>query len=177
MDWQWPRSLTLSDLNDEATNLRASAAARRAAQVPLHEVLEDLPQHFLLPAQGDPELWAVHVKVSRTTRTSINGSHSIAWPQGSSHFSTCTLLHPHGRRSVSPASNHVRIFSARDPGGYIHRRSTMRRRRCCPPLGDRIQAATVGPPGRMLKVTHLPGSTVLGVLQWRMGALSPRVIP
>ena len=28
MDWQWPRSLTPSDLNDEATNLRASAAAR-----------------------------------------------------------------------------------------------------------------------------------------------------
>ena len=77
MDWQRPRSLTPSDLNDEATDLCASAATRQAAQVPLHEVLEDLPQHFLLPAQGDPELWAVRVKVSRTTRTSINGSHSV----------------------------------------------------------------------------------------------------
>lgn len=71
MDWQRPRSLTPSDLNDEAADLRASAAARRVARVPLHEVLEGLPQHFLLPAQGDPELWAVSVKVRRTTRTSI----------------------------------------------------------------------------------------------------------
>ena len=30
------------------------------------EVPEDVPQHFLLPAQGDPELWAVRVKVRRT---------------------------------------------------------------------------------------------------------------
>ena len=125
MDWQWPRSLTLSDLNDEATDLCASAATRQAAQVPLHEVLEDLPQHFLLPAQGDPELWAVRVKVSRTTRTSINGSHSVAWPRGSSHFSTRMSLHPHGRWLVSLASNRIRIFLARDPRGYIHRRSTM----------------------------------------------------
>ena len=30
------------------------------------EVPEDVPQHFLLPAQGNPELWAVRVKVRRT---------------------------------------------------------------------------------------------------------------
>ena len=55
------------DFNDEATELRALAAARRAVRSPMPEVPEYLPQHFLLPAQGDPELWAVRVKVRRTT--------------------------------------------------------------------------------------------------------------
>ena len=55
-----------SDVNDEAAKLRTLAAARRVDQSPMPEVPEDVLQHFLLPAQGDPELWVVHVKVRRT---------------------------------------------------------------------------------------------------------------
>ena len=60
-----------SDVNDEAADLRASAAARRVAQVPLHKISDDLPRHFLLPAQGNPDLWAVRVKVRCTFQIHI----------------------------------------------------------------------------------------------------------
>ena len=64
-DWRRPMSPRPSDVSDEAAELRASAAARRAAHSPMPEVPERVPQHFLLPAQGDPDLWAVRVKVRR----------------------------------------------------------------------------------------------------------------
>ena len=70
MSSQWPL-LTPSDLNDEAADLRSFAATRRAFQSPMPKVPEDVPQHFLLPAQGDPELWAVRVKVRHTFRTPL----------------------------------------------------------------------------------------------------------
>ena len=71
MGSQQPRLLTPSDLNDEAANLRAFAATRRAAQSPMPEVPESVQELLLLPAQGDPELWAVRVKVRHTFRTPL----------------------------------------------------------------------------------------------------------
>ncbi|KAF8263214.1 hypothetical protein EI94DRAFT_1807599 [Lactarius quietus] len=62
MDWDQPRSLTPSDLHDEAAKLHVHAAARRVALSPMPKVLEEVPQHLLLPAEGDPEMWAMRVK-------------------------------------------------------------------------------------------------------------------
>jgi hypothetical protein len=49
--------------NEEAKELRALADARRTVRAPKLECLVSVPQHFLVPAQGDPDMWAVRVKV------------------------------------------------------------------------------------------------------------------
>ncbi|KAF8267702.1 hypothetical protein EI94DRAFT_1801345 [Lactarius quietus] len=65
MDWDRPRSLTPSDLHDEAAKMHACAAARRVALSLMPEVPEEVPHHLLLPAEGNPEMWAVRVKPER----------------------------------------------------------------------------------------------------------------
>ena len=57
------RSLTPSVLNEEAAYLRAQAATAKADRTPIHNDTEAVPRHYLVPAQGDPKLWAVRVKV------------------------------------------------------------------------------------------------------------------
>jgi hypothetical protein len=57
------RSVTPSELSDEATDMLARAAARGANKAPRPK--DDDGQHLLLPAKGDPEMWAVRVKVRR----------------------------------------------------------------------------------------------------------------
>ncbi|KAN0128229.1 hypothetical protein V8E53_013995 [Lactarius tabidus] len=54
------RSVTPSELSDEATDMLARAAARGANKAPRPK--DDDGQHLLLPAKGDPEMWAVRVK-------------------------------------------------------------------------------------------------------------------
>ena len=66
MDWARRRSATPSDLNEEAADLRALVAAAKVHCAPRHDYIEVVPQHFLVPAQGDPEMWAVRVKVRHT---------------------------------------------------------------------------------------------------------------
>jgi hypothetical protein len=44
----------------------ARAAARGANKAPRPEDEDEDGQHLLLPAKGDPEMWAVRVKVGRT---------------------------------------------------------------------------------------------------------------
>ncbi|KAF8263266.1 hypothetical protein EI94DRAFT_1704129 [Lactarius quietus] len=63
MDWDQPRSLTPLDLHDKATELRAHTTARRAALLPMPEVPEEVTQHLLLPMEGNPEMWAVYIKL------------------------------------------------------------------------------------------------------------------
>lgn len=58
-------SLTPSDFSQEASELHA-LTAKRSARTPY--VLEEVPQHFLVPAQGDPDMWSVRVKVSLIDR-------------------------------------------------------------------------------------------------------------
>ena len=59
------------------------------------EVPEDVPQHFLLPTQGDPELWAVRVKVRHTFWARI---------QHLTHCSTASRTHSffRSRAAASP---------------------------------------------------------------------------
>ncbi|KAN0139302.1 hypothetical protein V8E53_002803 [Lactarius tabidus] len=54
------RSVTLSELSDKATDMLARAAARGANKAPRPK--DDDGQHLLLPAKGNPEMWAVCVK-------------------------------------------------------------------------------------------------------------------
>ena len=68
-----------SDVNDEAADLRAYATARRVVRVPMHKIPDDLPRHFRLPAQGDPDLWAVRVKVRIIIHELYEGSRIVAW--------------------------------------------------------------------------------------------------
>ena len=79
-DWRRPMSPQPSDVSDEAADLRASAATRRAAHSPMPEVPERVPQHFLLPAQGDPDLWAVRVKVRCIIHGLYEGLSIVARP-------------------------------------------------------------------------------------------------
>ena len=85
----------LSDVNDEAAKLRTLAAARRVDQSPMPEVPEDVLQHFLLPAQGDPELWVVHVKVRRTFWARIQHlTHCSTASRMRSFFRSCATASP-----------------------------------------------------------------------------------
>ena len=58
-----PRSLTPVNYHEEAEELRAFADSRRTPRAPTLDGLDEVPQHFLVPAQGDPDMWAVRVKV------------------------------------------------------------------------------------------------------------------
>ena len=51
------------ELNEEAAELRALANARRTVRAQKLDGLNEVPQHFLVPTQGDPDMWAVRVKV------------------------------------------------------------------------------------------------------------------
>jgi hypothetical protein len=51
------------DIQDETEDFLAHAAARRANRAPRPEDEDEVPQHLLLPAKGNPEIWAVHIKV------------------------------------------------------------------------------------------------------------------
>ena len=124
-DWRRPMLPRPSDVSDEVADLRASATARRAAHSPMPEVPESVPRHFLLPAQGDPDIWAVRVKVWRIIREFYEVLHIVARLRRSPHLSARPPLHPSRRRYLSPTRNRVGVFSPRDPGIYIHRRSTM----------------------------------------------------
>ena len=62
-DWCHPMSPRPSEVSDEAADLHASATVRRATHCPMPKVPERIPWHFLLPAQGDPNIWVVCVKV------------------------------------------------------------------------------------------------------------------
>ena len=73
--WARPRSVTPSELYEEAADLRAQAAA--AAKVdcaPRKDDIEVVPQHFLVPAQGDPEMWAIRVKVRKICHLSTGSN-------------------------------------------------------------------------------------------------------
>ena len=51
------------ELYEEAADLCAQAAAAKGDRAPRKDDIEVIPQHLLVPAQGDPEMWAVRVKV------------------------------------------------------------------------------------------------------------------
>ena len=108
-DTDWHHPITPSDSNDEATNLCASAATRRVAWVPLHKVPDNLPWHFLMPAQGDPNLWVVHVKVQHIIHKLYKGSYIVAWLQESPHFSTLPLLHTLWQQYLSQTCNCIGV--------------------------------------------------------------------
>ena len=124
-DWRRPMSPRPSEVSDEAADLRASAAARRATHCPMPEVPESVPRHFLLPTQGNPDIWAVRVKVWRIIHELNEGLSIVARPRGSPRLSTRPPLYPSRRRYFSQTHNRVGVFSPRDSGIYIHRRSTM----------------------------------------------------
>ena len=71
-----PRSLTPVNYHEEAEELRALADATRAPRAPRLDGHKGVPQHLLVPAQGDPDMWAVRVKVRHicTPFTSSNAS-------------------------------------------------------------------------------------------------------
>jgi hypothetical protein len=77
--WERPRSVTPSELQDETAGLLARAAARRANKAPRpeDEDEDENAQHLLLPAKGDPEMWAVRVKVGRTIRFHSFVAHAV----------------------------------------------------------------------------------------------------
>ena len=155
-DWHRPMSPWPSDVNDEATKLCASATARRAAHSPMLKVPESIPWHFLLPTQGNPDIWAVHVKVWCINHELYEGLCIVAWLWRSPHLSTCPLLHPSQRWYLSLTHSHVSIFPPWDSGICVHWRLTMWCHRCCPQLGNCILMVITGPPGRMLDFTfHL----------------------
>ena len=167
----WP-----SEVNDEAADLHASATVRRATHCPMPKVPERIPWHFLLPAQGDPNIWVVCVKVWYIIHELNEGLSIVAQPRGSPHLSTHPPLYPSQRQYLSQTHNHIGIFLPQDSGIYIHQRSTMWHRGCCLWPGNCIPTANTGTPGRTLHITF----DLQPTLPWRpwgqMGALSPWVI-
>ena len=176
-DWLCPMLPQLSNVNDEATNLCAYAAARRVVWVPMHKIPDNLPWHFRLPTQGNPNLWVVCVKVQLIIHELYEGSHIVAWLWGSPHFSAHPSLHAPWQWYLSPTCNRISIFPPQYSGFCIHRRSTMRCHGCCLRLGNRIPMTNTGTLGRMLNITLDLQPTLLWYPQGRMGALSLRVIP
>ena len=84
-----------SDVNDEAAKLHTLAATQRVDQLPMPEVPKDVPQHFLLPTQGDPELWVVHVKVHCTFWARIQHlTHCSMASRTRSFLRSCTAASP-----------------------------------------------------------------------------------
>ena len=79
-DWHcfmlpWPL-----DVSDEAADLHASATARRAARSPMPKVPKYVPWHFLLPTQGNANIWAVCVKVQCIIHDLYKGLSIVARP-------------------------------------------------------------------------------------------------
>ena len=149
----WDRPMSPQPLDDEAAKLRTSAAARRETHSPMPKVPKSIPQHFLLPAQGDLNIWVVCVKVWCITYDLFEGLSFVAQPQGSPHISTFPPLYHLRRQYLSPTCNRVGIFSPWDSGICIHRRSTMWHHRCCPWPGNCILTAITGPTRRTLDFT------------------------
>ena len=61
--WAQPLLVTPLELYEEAADLRAQAATAKMDHAPRKDDIEVVPQHLLVPAQGDLEMWAVRVKV------------------------------------------------------------------------------------------------------------------
>ena len=150
-DWHCPMSPRPSD--DEAAKLRASAAARRVAHSPMPKVPKSIPWHFLLPAQGDPDIWAAHVKVWQITHDLYESLSFVAQPWGSPHISTHLLLYHSQWWYLSPTHNRIGVFLPWDPRIYIHQRLTMWHCGCCPQPGNCILTAITGPTRRTLDFT------------------------
>ena len=176
-DWLHPMSPWPSDVNDEAANLHAYATTRRVVWMPLHKIPNDLPWHFLLPAQGDPNLWVVNVKVQCIIHKLYKGSHIVAWLQESPHFSTCPSLHAPWQWPLSLTYNHVSVFPPQDSRFCIHQRLTMQCHGCCPQLGNCILTVITGTLRRTLNFTVSLQPSLPWYPQGWVGALSPSVIP
>jgi hypothetical protein len=54
--------VTPSDLQDKTKDFLTHTTARRANQVPRPKDEDEIPQHLLLPAKGNPKMWVVHIK-------------------------------------------------------------------------------------------------------------------
>ena len=124
-DWCHPMLPQPSEVSDEAADLHASATVRRATHCPMPKVPERIPWHFLLPAQGNPNIWVVCVKVWYIIHELNEGLSIVAQPRGSPHLSTHPPLYPLRRQYLSQTHNHIGIFLPQDSGIYIHQRSTM----------------------------------------------------
>jgi hypothetical protein len=62
----WPTrhsSPSIGDFVQEAAEMRALVDNRRIHAPTYWGVVSDVPQHFLVPRESDPPLWAIRVKV------------------------------------------------------------------------------------------------------------------
>ncbi|KAN0142029.1 hypothetical protein V8E53_000491 [Lactarius tabidus] len=95
------RSVTLSELSDEATDMLACATARGVNKAPRPK--DDDGQHLLLPAKGNPEMWAVCIKRAHNTDRDPVSNWEFIWTTNY-HISIRLPQHsgiPIHRRSMS----------------------------------------------------------------------------